>query len=97
VNVFVSAQAERDFEAIIDDLTLQSPEAAHQLNNHVTERLKQLSQLPHLGRPRSDIQPGLRGFLVRPYVLFYRIEDEEIVVVRILHGRRDLRRVMNEQ
>jgi toxin ParE1/3/4 len=45
---------------------------------------------PFHGRPRNDILPGLRAVLVHPYVIFYRVGEGEVEVVRVLHERRDL-------
>jgi len=34
--------------------------------------------------------PELRSLLILPYVVFYRITELSVEIVRILHGRRDL-------
>jgi toxin ParE1/3/4 len=33
--------------------------------------------------------PGLRSAIARPYTVFYRIRDDDVDIVRILHERRD--------
>jgi toxin ParE1/3/4 len=43
------------------------------------------------------LDPGLRSFPVHPYVVFYRPQVDTILVVRILHGRRDIERIMSEE
>ncbi|MFO0888245.1 MAG: type II toxin-antitoxin system RelE/ParE family toxin [Isosphaeraceae bacterium] len=50
-----------------------------------------------MGQQRDEISPGLRCFIVRPYVAFYRVEGQDIRVLRFLHGRRDLKRVMRSE
>ena len=47
---------------------------------------------PHVGRACDDVRPGYRKYPVGSHVLFYRVVDEEIVVVRILHRRMDVER-----
>ncbi len=32
-----------------------------------------------------------------PYILFYRYRDNTVQIVRILHGKRDLRRILAEE
>jgi plasmid stabilization system protein ParE len=32
----------------------------------------------------------MRSVSVHPYVVFYRIRDEAIEIVRVVHGRRDI-------
>ena len=96
MKVIVSARAERDVIEILDGLARDNAAAATDLNAQFNQRLTQLTRLPRMGRLRSDIDDGLRGLLVRPYVLFYRIENDDILVVRVLHGSRDLRQALND-
>lgn len=42
------------------------------------------------GHPRDDLALGLRSLVHRERCIFYRIDDEEVRTVRILHGRRNL-------
>ncbi|MEW9699529.1 type II toxin-antitoxin system RelE/ParE family toxin [Paenibacillus sp. SI8] len=35
------------------------------------------------------MQRGYRFIVVNPYVVFYRIVDDIVIIHRILHGRRD--------
>jgi toxin ParE1/3/4 len=44
---------------------------------------------PRAGRLRPDIAPNIRSLAVQKFVIDYRIEDDAIVIVRILHGSRD--------
>lgn len=52
-----------------------------------------LSEYPLLGRRRDDVRPGLRSIAVGQHIVLYRIEGEEVVVVRVEHGRRDIARI----
>jgi toxin ParE1/3/4 len=66
---------------------------------HMLEKLNQsisgLVGFPNLGSVLSDdeyflIQRGYRFIVVNPYLIFYRImNDDTVVIHRILHGRRD--------
>ncbi|MBI1867828.1 MAG: type II toxin-antitoxin system RelE/ParE family toxin [Methylocystis sp.] len=47
-----------------------------------------------LGRPRDDLAPGLRGFLFRGYIIFFRCSEERLEIINILHARRDLAAAM---
>ena len=49
-----------------------------------------IAEHPHVGRARPEFG-GLRSYPIVPNVVFYRIEPDRIVIVRILHGRRDLK------
>ena len=49
---------------------------------------------PQLGRPRDDLRPGYRAYLVEQHVIYYRLTHTEIIVLRILHGRTNARRAL---
>jgi toxin ParE1/3/4 len=51
-----------------------------------------VAKAPSRGRPCDDIRPGYSKFTVGSHVLFYRLTDEGIDVVRILHRRMDFDR-----
>ena len=42
-----------------------------------------------LSRDRSELMAGLRSVLVRPHIVFFLASNEELKIMRILHGRRD--------
>jgi len=45
---------------------------------------------PHLGRKRPEIFKGLRSIVKDDHIVFYRILEDRIRIVRILSARRDL-------
>lgn len=45
---------------------------------------------PETGRERNEIRKGLRSISHESHIVFYRIMDNHIWIVRILHGSRDL-------
>jgi toxin ParE1/3/4 len=53
-----------------------------------------LTIFPELGRARGNLGPGVRSFRVRRFrhVLFYRLETDAIVLLRLLHGARRVTR-----
>jgi toxin ParE1/3/4 len=46
----------------------------------------------HAGRHRirTELHPELRALLVGNYVVFYRIMQDTVAVVRVLHGARNI-------
>jgi toxin ParE1/3/4 len=45
---------------------------------------------PLVGRSRDEVRPGLRSLAADPHVVFYRITDDRLGIVRILDGRQDI-------
>ena len=46
---------------------------------------------PEMGRLRNEIRTGYRSMVQAQHVVFYRINDEQLEVVRILHHRMDMK------
>jgi toxin ParE1/3/4 len=84
-----SPEAERDLREIwsyvADDA---SPERADRLLDAIFDRLEKLVDLPRIGRRRPEFGPDVRSFAVENHVIYDR-EQGELLVSRILHGRRD--------
>ncbi|MGH2560925.1 MAG: type II toxin-antitoxin system RelE/ParE family toxin [Thermomicrobiales bacterium] len=51
--------------------------------------LDELVHFPGIGRVRDEIAPGLRSHPTGQHVAFYRVTDDELIVVRVVHSRRD--------
>lgn len=69
---------------------------ADRLVMQILDKCHNHAQFPESGRLREELSPGLRSFSVPPYVVFYRPHEDTIAVLRILHGRRDLKRITFE-
>ena len=68
-----------------------SIEIADRLIERITERFFLLATHPYLGRSRDDdLRPGLRSFPVGKYVIIYRIEDSEVLILRVIRGSRNI-------
>ena len=74
-----------------------SPEIADKLLREINEAGRRLTDEALMWRARDEILPGLRSVLVRPYTVFYRINEGVVEVVRVLHERRDLARVFSKK
>ena len=68
-----------------------SVELADQLIDSLTERFSLLAGHPYLGRRRDeDFGIGLRSFPFGEYVIVYFVEDKDVLILRVVHGRRDM-------
>jgi toxin ParE1/3/4 len=59
-------------------------------NEPAADRFIDLLTHHYLGRRREELRRGYRGFPVGQYVIFYRVAEPGVRIVRILHGRRDV-------
>ena len=72
-----------------------SADAARRLVASITERFHLLAAFPHLGRVREDLRPGLRGFTVGDYLILYRVEEADVLILHVVHGRRNIESVLS--
>jgi toxin ParE1/3/4 len=49
-----------------------------------------LRTFPNSGAPRDHVRPGLRVVFHQPYAIYYRPLPEAVVIIRVVHGARDL-------
>jgi toxin ParE1/3/4 len=90
MKIFVSDRADADLLEIYRYLTERNPAAAECLVGEIHRKFENLSHFPFIGRDRSSLSQGIRSVVVYPYVIFYTVERDRIIIVRILHGRRDV-------
>ena len=84
--------AERDLDDIWYDLAEKSGsiEIANRMVDSITDRFLLLARFPHLGRSRSDdFGSGSRSFVVGDHVIVYTVEGDDVLILRVAHGRRD--------
>lgn len=65
-------------------------DAADRLTDRFTAAITLLAAQPELGRATDHFLPGLRSFPVGDYLIFYRRSDDGVLVVRIIHGARNI-------
>jgi toxin ParE1/3/4 len=83
-------QAEADLDELWAYIAASNPAAADRMVDAVLEGSRRHVRFPGMGQAREDLRPGLRSFVVSPFVVFYRPVDDTIEVLRILHAARDL-------
>jgi len=49
---------------------------------------RRLADFPTSGMQRPDVHPTARSIPVGAYLIFYRVSDEVVEIVRVLHGAR---------
>ena len=90
--------ASRDIEAIIDYVADRSGyNAAEQLLNKINRQCQRLTNFPNMGRNRDELALNVRSFPIDNYLIFYRVIEEGIEILRVASGYRDLRDLFSQQ
>jgi toxin ParE1/3/4 len=79
-----------DAQADIDEILLYTRKrwSAEQRRRYRAQRNKGMRSLldyPERGLPRDDLYRGCRSLPVEQHVVFYSLDDDKIVVDRVLH------------
>jgi len=90
MKIVVTNTARQDLFRIYSYIEERSPAAAETIVARIDRKLDQLARFPFIGRERSSLAPGLRSVLVGSYLVFYTVEPNNIVVVRVIDGRMDI-------
>jgi toxin ParE1/3/4 len=70
-------------------------DAANRVIDSITDHFFLLSRHPQLGRRRdNDLRRGLRSLSVSGYVITYRTEKQDVLILHVVHGRRDIQAVL---
>lgn len=84
--------ARRDASDIWHYIARDNIPAADAVTDGFTENLGLLAQNPLLGSSRSELGEHVRSFSIGNYILFCEPVPGGILLVRILHGARDIPR-----
>lgn len=87
-------QAIDDLDAIFDYLCLENSVAAEKLLAAFDSSMSRLKTSPYMGAALRTDEPifaaqGYRYLVVSPYLVFYRVDGDDVYIGRILHSRRD--------
>ena len=89
----LTAQALADLESIHTFISNRSPQGAASMIERILDAIDTLEIFPHrtiVERQAPTLKYPVRSLPVKPYVIYFRvIEDEKVVVIRhIRHGSR---------
>ena len=98
LKLVITAAAEADLDSIVSYIASDNPVAAFEFREEVLASFGRLSHLPNIGHrqsytDRSDLK-DIRILRVsarfRNYLIFYVVRQKELVIIRVLHGARDI-------
>ena len=84
-------EAVLDLTRLREFIHVHNPDAAARAARRIREAAHKLQIMPFAGRPVPGIEPPLRDLFVHfgqaGYWLRYMVTDDEIIIVKIWHGR----------
>lgn len=92
MRLIVSPQAEADLDEIWLFIAKESSsiDLAERVLESLMNRMQTIARHPMIGRRRdAHFGPGVRSFVVGDYVIFYRVVEDGISVLHVIHGRQN--------
>ena len=89
----ITVEASRDLEEISNYFLEKSREAGDRFVKKFNQKCQYLIRFPDLGRSYAQLSPDLRGVSLMGYIIFYRVLEEGIEIVRVLSGYQNLEEV----
>ncbi|HUJ40773.1 MAG TPA: type II toxin-antitoxin system RelE/ParE family toxin [Candidatus Acidoferrales bacterium] len=97
----LTRQAAADLDAIWQYIAKDNPAAAEKVEAEIVACCERLAEHPHMGTKRPDITgANVRFWAVTKYpnfIIVYRPEGPPLVVVAVLHAKRELGKVLGER
>ena len=90
--IFVSPVAARDLLRIWEYISERNEPTADRVMDRIEAVLPRLAEMPGIGHRRGDAHDArYRFWAVRPFLIAYRYGKDTLTIVRVLHGRQDVR------
>jgi len=81
-------RARHDLQAIREHIAEVNPRAARQVAQRILHAVGLLAEQPSLGRPGRVLETRELVITGTPYIAAYRVVDDTIVILRVLHAAR---------
>jgi toxin ParE1/3/4 len=88
--LIVTDTAKADLRSIYDFIAQESPQAAERFTKDLATELHRLAIQGMTGSPRDWISPGLRGHPYRKRCFYFRVVEDKLFVIRVLHAQHDV-------
>lgn len=88
---------DRDVRNIYRYIAADSPDGAASVLRRIERTIDTCAMFPRSGTRRDRIARGLRSMPAGSYVVFYKVIAGEVVLYRVIHGARNLRRAFHER
>ncbi|GAB4206833.1 MAG: type II toxin-antitoxin system RelE/ParE family toxin [Coleofasciculaceae cyanobacterium] len=92
----ITTPANQDLDAISEYFLEQSIDAGDRFVETFNQKCKHLARYPYIGKSYAHLRPGLRGLLLMDYIIFYRVVGDDVEILRVVSGYRNLQDVFPE-
>jgi len=95
-NHSLTEQEIEDINEICDYLLNFNLDSATEFLSLIENKCQFLAEFPNMGRSYAELLPELRGISVNPYIIFYRLIKDDVEIIRVVNGYRNLESLFSE-
>lgn len=92
----INILATQDLNAIADYFAANNLDAGERFFREFNRKCQQLVAFPNSGKSYPQIRPYLRGLSFEGYIIFYRVLNDGIEILRVMSGRRNFPSLFEE-
>lgn len=92
----LAAEAQDDLNAIAEYIVRDNPTRAVTFIEELKDCFRVIAERPRSFPAREALSPGLRSAVHGNYLILYRIEEDYVRIMRVIHGARDLPRALQK-
>jgi len=93
----LSHEAIRDLDDIATYLAKFNLKSAENFIKRFGKKCNNLIKFPYIGRNYAEIATNLRGIPLDEYIILYQVTEQEIEIVRVVSGYRDLESLFSDK
>ena len=98
-NIHYSPEAQNDFDEIWEYISFElcNPQAAENTVNKIMDAVDELECFSEIGTLLSsatDVESDYHFLTSGNYMVFYRVNGQDVYIDRVLYGRRDYLRIL---
>jgi toxin ParE1/3/4 len=97
MNFILAPSTIRDLDRLSQYFLETNVEAGERLFKTLDRQFYNLTQFPNLGKLYPHLDPNIRGLLVEKYIIFYRVTEIQVEIVRVVDGRQDLTKLFTNE
>jgi toxin ParE1/3/4 len=92
----IAPEAIVDLDEISNYFFIRDLEAGELWFQAFNQKCQRLVQFPLMGRSYAHIRADLRGLPLEGFIIFYRVQDTFIEIMRIVSGKRNLKTLFTD-
>lgn len=92
----ISPSASQDLNEISNYFFEHSITAGERFFQEFSRKCQHLTQFPYLGKSYGHLLTDLRGLTLDGYIILYRVTKQEVEILRIVYGRKNLEELFKD-